>query len=371
MGTALARTACLSITSWFHHSDLDMAFRWEPLSRGTATLLRAPDAGAGGGRLALALSHHVAAPFAFPRLYPPEGARAFLARLSGARVRCSLELRCADSGRVRARVRLRPPREAPVLGHAGGRDVAALAVREADLAALAAAAAAAGAPLSSLEREALRPLVLPPAGAAPPAEGAPLGFRGHFLLGEGAAAPEAAAGGAAIGGGGRDGDGDEGGGRGAYFADSSRLLPRAVAGRLLLRSQRQVFARTRELLEEGMCGGAVVRADAGAGAGAGADATVAADDSECLGIIEGIVPASAAVAAAPPGGVAEAESAPDRARRLLAGAAVFVEAEELRAFLLDAALRGLYGDSGEGKGARTRGGDEGAAAPPWTPSVTS
>jgi len=359
-----ARRGALSVTSWFHHPALDMAFRWEPLSRGTATLLRAPggDSGAaaagGGGRLALALSHHVAAPFAFPRLYPPEGARAFLARLSGARVRCSLELRCADSGRVRARVRLRPPRAAPVVGHAGGRDVAALAVREADLAALAAAAAAAGAPLSPLEREALRPLALPRAGAAPPAEGAPLDFLGHFLLAEGegaAATAESEGAGAAGGGGDGDGDGDEGGGARAYFADGSRMLPRAVAGRVLLRSQRQVFARTRKLLEEGMCGGAVVRADEGAGADADSE-------RECLGIIEGIVPA---MAAPPPGG-AEAESAPERARRLLAGAAVFVEAEELRAFLEDAAVRGLHG----GGGAREGRDDEGAAAaPPWAPCV--
>ena len=304
---AAARRGTLSLTSWFHHPALDMGFRWEPLSRGSATLLRLPDGGA-GGRLALALSHHVAAPFRVPRLYAPEGARAFLSQLSEARVRCSLELRCAETGRVRARVRLRPPRLAPVLGHAGGRDVAAVAVREAELAALAALAeAAAGAPLSALEHEALAPLELPRAGAAPPAEGEALGFSGHFLLagggggGGGGGAGDAGGGAGGDTDGNGDGDGDGGGGAGAYLRDSSRLLPRDVGGLVLLRSSRQVFARTRELLEEGMCGGAVVRVGGGVAiGGSGGGGGV-----ECVGIIEGIVPA------APPAPVdAAAETGP-------------------------------------------------------------
>ena len=96
---AAARRGTLSLTSWFHHPALDMGFRWEPLSRGSATLLRLPDGGA-GGRLALALSHHVAAPFRFPRLYAPEGARAFLSQLSEARVRLTVRWVLTGSNRA-------------------------------------------------------------------------------------------------------------------------------------------------------------------------------------------------------------------------------------------------------------------------------
>uniref|UniRef100_M4BSU8 Uncharacterized protein n=2 Tax=Hyaloperonospora arabidopsidis (strain Emoy2) TaxID=559515 RepID=M4BSU8_HYAAE len=54
-------------------------------------------------------------------------------------------------------------------------------------------------------------------------------------------------------------------------------VPMTVAGHFVGRSSGgQVFARSQELLEEGMCGGAVIRATT----------------HECVGIVEGIVPMS-------------------------------------------------------------------------------
>jgi hypothetical protein len=114
---------------------------------------------------------------------------------------------------------------------------------------------------------------------------------------------------------------------------------------VLLRSQRQVFARTAELLEEGMCGGAVVaRAEGG--------------EAECVGIVEGIVP--------PAVGAEEPATGPERARRLLANAAVFVEAEEMRAFLEDAASQ-LFPSGTRGGGGDDQGG---GPMPPWEPAVS-
>lgn len=96
-----------------------------------------------------------------------------------------------------------------------------------------------------------------------------------------------------------------------------RMMPLTVPGTLLARSSAQVFARTDMQLEMGMCGGPVLNAA-----------------GECLGLVEGIVPAltaseraEAAAAAAGSGSVSL------KARQLLAGSAVFVECDAIRDFL--------------------------------------
>jgi hypothetical protein len=90
---------------------------------------------------------------------------------------------------------------------------------------------------------------------------------------------------------------------------TSPMHPFRTSGAFLARSERQVFAKTNQLLQMGMCGGPVIDA---------------ADLDVCYGIVEGIVPEPSS----------ENEGAtPSKGRQLLSGAAVFVEASDIRRFL--------------------------------------
>lgn len=98
-------------------------------------------------------------------------------------------------------------------------------------------------------------------------------------------------------------------------------LPQRVAGHVVARSDRQVFAHTEgeTALEMGMCGGPVVLA-AGCGA-AGADGD--GDCVSCVGVVEGTVPDD----------VGSGGALSDATRQLIAGTAVFVEVDDLREFV--------------------------------------
>ncbi|UIZ23750.1 hypothetical protein KXD40_009526 [Peronospora effusa] len=94
-------------------------------------------------------------------------------------------------------------------------------------------------------------------------------------------------------------------------------IPKTVAGHFVGRSTSgQAFAWSQELLEEGMCGGAVVGVSTG----------------ECVGLVEGIVPAS--------GEESEAPSIDDREkhaawqmRKALAGHVAFIPSSDVRRFI--------------------------------------
>ena len=85
--------------------------------------------------------------------------------------------------------------------------------------------------------------------------------------------------------------------------DISLLLPREIPGYLLARSDRQTFCKTAELLEMGMCGGPVLLGE------------------ECVGIVEGIVPAPTMEEPAP----GTPEHRRYQALSYVAGTAVYVE----------------------------------------------
>lgn len=281
-GLPLARA--LALTTRFYHPAVQMR-GWETLSRASAFLVPAsPEVTAAAGlRWHVLLSAHVARPFLFPHYYDP-ARYPFVHVLGEDDVRCSVAVARGDSGGggggagglpLRPGIRVHPHRDVAV-GHLEDED------------ALAAAAAAAGV--------ALAPLAL---AGDPAGEGAPLAFFGHVLRGAG-------------GGGGGD---DEGGGELA-------LVPHHAHGRLLARSPRQTFARTPgEVLEMGMCGGPVV-----------------GDDGACVGLVEGVVP-SPAPGAGGGGGAGEAPAPPGeetpqrKAARLLAGAAVLIDAPDVAGFV--------------------------------------
>ncbi|RYE84818.1 MAG: hypothetical protein EOO65_01605 [Methanosarcinales archaeon] len=119
---------------------------------------------------------------------------------------------------------------------------------------------------------------------------------------------------------------DDGAAQATTDEEETLLIPCDVPGRILGRSDRQVFAKTAACLEMGMCGGPVVNAR-----------------GEVVGVVEGIVasPTSATslvgaetAAAASTSAIRAAtqtkRSVTETAASLLAGAAVFVECDDLR-----------------------------------------
>ena len=102
------------------------------------------------------------------------------------------------------------------------------------------------------------------------------------------------------------------------------MPPRAVTGAFLARSDAaQSFARTAVACSTGMCGGPVLL-EADDGSERGGDG-----DLDCVGMLEGVV--------TPPadGAGGEPQSAKQRAASLLAGAAVFIDAQVLRNFVAE------------------------------------
>lgn len=94
-------------------------------------------------------------------------------------------------------------------------------------------------------------------------------------------------------------------------------IPKTVAGHYVGRSTSgQAFAWSQELLEEGMCGGAVV----------------GATTDECVGIVEGIVPTSVEGDIEPPKHDREAHAA-WQMRQALASHVAFIPASEVRKFI--------------------------------------
>lgn len=268
---ALRAVRALALTSSFHHPAIADMAGWEPLSRASAFVVAAGAAASRGGGVAhhVVMSGHVARPFRFPHYYAP-AQFPWMSLLSDEHIRCAVAAAAADTTDGGGGAGCAAELRERLFVHPT-LDVAVghVADEPAFLASLHAAGLA------------LQPVELLP---EPVDEGAALRFEGHVLHG---------------------GGGDV------------RLVPHAVPGWLLARSGVQTFAATSPLvLEMGMCGGPVLRAS----------------DGGCAGVIEGVVPSPPA---APPGGgePPAPESPRAKAARLLAGAAVMIDATELRAFL--------------------------------------
>jgi hypothetical protein len=357
----------LSVTSWFFHPEIDMLWGWEVLSRGSAALLHvspsaSPSPPSLPPRLVAAASHHVTHPHRFPRYYPREEF-GFLEALGDEHVRHTVEVREEGTGKIlawapvgggdeegqeegdgegrRSRVLLRAPAfgRSPIVGHPT-RDVSLLPLDAATERRLWAGADAAGVPLRALRLARTRPH-----------EATALTFFGHFLRASGTGAGKGAGAG----------------------ASSSTLLPRTISGKLLLRSPQQVFARTSEVLEMGMCGGPVTT-------------SAGEEDEACVGVVEGIVAVSGGDAGGEGASVGAPSSSspspsPRQAKKLLSGCAVFVECDTLESFareVLSGDDGGADADGGDSVAeaalrARGRGGGLGGGTgeevPPWPPTV--
>ncbi|CAI5731846.1 unnamed protein product [Hyaloperonospora brassicae] len=100
--------------------------------------------------------------------------------------------------------------------------------------------------------------------------------------------------------------------------DESYQVPMTVAGQFVGRSSSgQAFARSQELLEEGMCGGAVVRAKM----------------HKCVGIVEGIVPMSNEEDDKEPSTHDRKEREAWQMRRALAGHVALIPSRDVKEFI--------------------------------------
>ena len=246
----------LQFTTWFKSPALQMT-AYETLARASCTLLQGPRPEAG---LTLLASQHVTHPHAYRHFYP---AQAFLEAVSDADLRYSVEVCEAGTGAVLLRHRL--PAHLPLHRHRV-RDLSLLPLGRED-AALLQAVRAAG-------QQALAPLRLHE-GEQGAAEGQPLALAGHFLLGSG---------------------------------EEGVMLPRWLTGTVAQRSASQVFLRTSEVLEMGMCGGPVTLKACGS----------------LVGVVEGLVPLLR------PEDAGALTPLQVKSRQLLGGTAVIVEGRDIR-----------------------------------------
>ncbi|CEG35492.1 Trypsin-like cysteine/serine peptidase domain [Plasmopara halstedii] len=220
-----SRPAVLSITTRFclpHEGMTTLDY----LSSGSAVVLR----NSMNSSLSIITSHHVACPWMFPKYFASMWD--WLQFVNEDHVRHSLQLLIEDNANSGPKVLLDLPLAHQVQTH-GSRDLALLSLKD----------SAAIEIWRQAEQELkLQPLMLQ---QMPCERGDPLIFSGHKQL----------------------------------FNDQKDIggyqIPKTVRGHFVGRStSRQEFAWSQELLEEGMCGGAVISSVSG----------------QCVGIIEGIVP---------------------------------------------------------------------------------
>ncbi|KAE8982367.1 hypothetical protein PF011_g21648 [Phytophthora fragariae] len=253
------RRAVLSLTTRFclpHEGMTTLDY----LSSGSAVVLR----GASGASLSVVTCQHVACPWLFPQYFAATWD--WLQFVREDFVRHSLQLLAVDGGpSARPEVLLELPLVPQVQTHES-RDLALLTL--ADAAAWQQAEKRLGLSALTLQQ-------------TPAQRGDALLFSGHRQLEEGL------------------------------------QLPAGVDGHFVGRSSSgQEFAWSRELLEEGMCGGAVI--------GAAEDA--------CVGVVEGIVPSIGQRDDEPPLHDREAHAA-WQARQALAGHVAFIPAADVRMFI--------------------------------------
>lgn len=279
--TSISRRGVISVTSWFYHPSINQ--RFEVLCRGSGTCV-ALDDNNDTPLLSLLVSHHVVSPFRFPQHYE----QPFLSSLKEEHVRFSVELRDLD-GNIISQIRL-DPTLSKVCAHEV-RDVAALPLPRRSLDLL----------MKGASNVTLQPVKL---SNTPVNEGLDLDFIGHFVK------PSV----------------DENTGE-----DISTLVPKNVHGKVQLRA-RQTFASTSEVLEMGFCGGAVLLKRKTSGGKIekeeGVD-TIEIEGEECVGIVEGIVPIIDNRVSLETTNSSNT-TATERAKKILQGCAVFVEADDCR-----------------------------------------
>lgn len=296
------RHGVLSLTSWFHHPSINQ--HYEVLCRGSVTCLDESKT----DTLSLIASHHVCSPFRFPQHYD----QPFLSSLSEEHVRFSIEVRDMN-GSILSQIRLDPTR-ATVFGHKI-RDIASLPLHRLEFDTLRKGAAS--------SNVSIQPVKLVSSSSSSSSkqavyEGLELDFIGHFL------SPSI--------------DPNTG-------EDISLLIPKKIPGRVKL-CTRQTFATTSEILEMGFCGGAVLKRREGKNDSSDSDSSssnsvgvgVGNDEStlECVGVVEGIVPIANNTTSKSELNTTDnlgSINPIDQAKKLLAGCAVFVEANEIRELL--------------------------------------
>lgn len=285
--SSIRRRGVISLTSWFHHPSINQ--RFEVLCRGSGTCVTLSNDNNSSSLLSLLVSHHVVSPFRFPQHYE----QPFLSSLKEEHVRFSVELRDFSDGNIISQIRL-DPTFSKVFAHEV-RDVAALPLprRSLDL-------------LLKGANVFLQPVKL---SNTPVNEGLELDFIGHFVK------PSV----------------DENTGE-----DISTLVPKNVHGRVQLRA-RQTFASTSEVLEMGFCGGAVLLKRKTSGGKIekeeGIDTIEIEEEEECVGIVEGIVPLidnKVSLETTNTTNSSNTTTATERAKKILQGCAVFVEADDCR-----------------------------------------
>ena len=268
------RRGVISVTSWFYHPSINQ--RFEVLCRGSGTCV-ALDDNNDTPLLSLLVSHHVVSPFRFPQHYE----QPFLSSLKEEHVRFSVELRDLD-GNIVSQIRL-DPTLSKVCAHEV-RDVAALPLPRRSLDLL----------MKGASNVTLQPVKL---SNTPVNEGLDLDFIGHFVK------PSV----------------DENTGE-----DISTLVPKNVHGKVQLRA-RQTFASTSEvlavLLKRKTSGGKKEKEE-------GVDA-IEIEEEECVGIVEGIVPIIDNRVSLETTNSSNT-TATERAKKILQGCAVFVEADDCR-----------------------------------------
>ena len=106
-----------------------------------------------------------------------------------------------------------------------------------------------------------------------------------------------------------------------HNVEGEAARPRLIPGRWLVRSDRQAFAQTAEVLEIGMCGGPVMLCSA-------PEAALQQQQQLCVGMIEGIVPSRRADSSS---GLANTPQ--ERASEVLGGAAALIEGRTIASFV--------------------------------------
>jgi hypothetical protein len=305
---ALFRHGVLSLTSWFQHPSINQ--QYEVLCRGSVTCLDESKK----DTLSLIASHHVCSPFRFPQHYD----QPFLSSLSEEHVRFSIEVRDMN-GSILSQIRLDPTR-ATVFGHKI-RDIASLPLHRLEFDTLRKGAASSNVNIQPVK------LVSSSSSSSSSSkqavyEGLELDFIGHFL------SPSI--------------DPNTG-------EDISLLIPKKIPGRVKL-CTRQTFATTSEILEMGFCGGAVLKRREGKNDSSDSSSSSSSSDSnsvgvgndndestlECVGVVEGIVPIANNTTSKSELNTTDnlgSINPKDQAKKLLAGCAVFVEANEIREIL--------------------------------------
>jgi len=372
----------LSLTTWFYHPDIDMK-SWEILSRGSATLIIPPSlpnvsssssstssssssiSSSSTPSWQLLASYHVTHPHEFPQYYSYDQ-YPWLNILSSHNLRYTLELRSAKSGHILFQIPLpsgnnnhhhhnlktnhtfpnpdtlsSSSSSSTLIGHPGGRDISCMNLSSHFKELLLNQFQNYNTLITTKDQYTLLPLQLSPTNIT---ETASVLFHGHFLRTVNIPStgnirsPSSST------------DNIENDTLLLSNSDPflylskkedqvSYLEPLSIPGRILVRSTQQIFARTNEILEMGMCGGPVTLDTLG-------KIENNNNTNLCYGIIEGIVPVQEKDTEINPNTTSSSSESTSSSKlqnikKLLSGCTVFIEADVLQEFCKDVYNEGL------------------------------